>query len=88
MLPVEETLAFLFPHKADAELCALCSKLKCNCPEVADCCSANVGVLKITKLLINLQIIISVARTNTLSLTNAVYVLNIPVRNSMQNYLS
>jgi len=25
--------------------CVLCvQKLKCNCPEAADCCSANVGV--------------------------------------------
>ena len=28
MLPAKEILAFLLPHKADAELCALCSEVK------------------------------------------------------------
>jgi hypothetical protein len=28
MLPVEEILAYLVPHKADTELCALCSEVK------------------------------------------------------------
>ena len=28
MLPVEEVLAFLLPHKADMQPCALCSEVK------------------------------------------------------------